>query len=226
MLSQLVGCATQPAVVQKYTDVETSQAIHRVYIVRHSWHTGVVVQARDLNQLLPALRTRFGTRRFYEAGWGDEAFYQAARPSFWLTFKAAMLPSNAVLHLVGFDTVVEEYFAGQEMARVHLSEAAYQNLIVYLYNSFQLNKQALPHTTLPGQYGDSQFYQAVGTYTLFNTCNTWTAKALASAGFDISTRFSLTTESIMGYLRSASTQDPDRVTILNSDTALDDAVTW
>jgi len=33
-----------------------------------------------------------------------------------------------------------------------------------------------------------------------NTCNTWTAKGLKSAGLDISTAFKLSAESIMDYL--------------------------
>ena len=52
-----------------------------------------------------------------------------------------------------------------------------------------------------GLYGDSSFYDAVGTYSLFNTCNTWTARGLQSAGFDIGTAFKARAASVMKFLR-------------------------
>ena len=52
-----------------------------------------------------------------------------------------------------------------------------------------------------GIYGDSQFYRGAGEYYLTNTCNKWTAKALQSAGMDISPGFKLTADSVMGYIK-------------------------
>jgi len=51
-----------------------------------------------------------------------------------------------------------------------------------------------------GIYGNSQFYKGVGDYYLMNTCNKWTAKGLRSTGMDISTKFTLTAGSVIGYL--------------------------
>jgi uncharacterized protein DUF2459 len=38
----------------------------------------------------------------------------------------------------------------------------------------------------PGLYGDSRFYPAHGQFHLFNTCNTWAARALQAAGYPMS----------------------------------------
>ncbi|MGH8525150.1 MAG: DUF2459 domain-containing protein, partial [Gammaproteobacteria bacterium] len=37
-----------------------------------------------------------------------------------------------------------------------------------------------------GLYGNSRFYPARGKFHLFNTCNTWAARALGAAGYSIS----------------------------------------
>lgn len=54
-----------------------------------------------------------------------------------------------------------------------------------------------------GLYGDAQFYAGVGLYTAANTCNKWTAKALASAGLPVQTATTLTAGQIMRALPGA-----------------------
>ena len=58
-----------------------------------------------------------------------------------------------------------------------------------------------------GIYGDSQFYEGTGRYSMLNTCNVWTAKGLNSAGFDISPMFNLTAGSVMNYLENTQPAD-------------------
>ncbi len=61
---------------------------------------------------------------------------------------------------------------------------AYADLASYIWKSFQHDQQGLPllvHTD--AQYGpDDAFYEAVGRYSLFHTCNTWANNALKSCG--------------------------------------------
>ncbi len=55
--------------------------------------------------------------------------------------------------------------------------------------------------TGPGLYAASLFYPAVGRFHLFNTCNTWTARALAAAGFDVVDANSTKAEELMRQVR-------------------------
>ena len=52
-----------------------------------------------------------------------------------------------------------------------------------------------------GRYGDSQFYQANGRYSMMHTCNRWTAEALDKTGMDLPYRLMLTSGSVMRAAR-------------------------
>ena len=54
-----------------------------------------------------------------------------------------------------------------------------------------------------GLYPDSAFYRAHGAFSLFNTCNTWTAKKLRAAGIDIVPSGITTADELMTRLRAA-----------------------
>jgi hypothetical protein len=54
-----------------------------------------------------------------------------------------------------------------------------------------------------GLYGDSRFFNATGSFYLTNTCNTWTASMLDSAGVPVSSFLTLTADSVLDQLRDA-----------------------
>jgi hypothetical protein len=70
----------------------------------------------------------------------------------------------------------------------------------FIEHSFYKDSDGNIIKTKDGTDGDSQFYKGEGQYYLVNTCNTWTAKGLKSAGLSISPTFKITAGSIMGYL--------------------------
>ena len=50
-------------------------AENEVYVVNHGWHTGFVLPASDIQQVIPELKNRFGNAPYIEFGWGDNEFY-------------------------------------------------------------------------------------------------------------------------------------------------------
>ena len=189
-------------------------AAHAVLVLNHGWHTGIVVPSVELNRKVPQLSQRFAQAKFYEIGWGDKGFYQAQEITSALTMRAIFWPTDAVLHIVAIDDP-KTYFAQSEMRSVCMRVDALDNLLEFIRSSFVFESttdsarsglQALK----PGIYGDSHFYAAVGDYHLFNTCNSWTAKALASADEDISAYFKLTAASIMDNIDNRPCQSGDK----------------
>ena len=63
--------------------------------------------------------------------------------------------------------------------------------------AFALGTDGKPVAFAPGLYGDSQFYKANGDYSLFYTCNRWSAEVLHAGGVPITPRFSLTAGSVL-----------------------------
>jgi uncharacterized protein (TIGR02117 family) len=67
---------------------------------------------------------------------------------------------------------------------VRLTERQYRRLVAFVRGSFAPFHGPYP-PAIPGYGGRDVFYPGAGRYNLFNTCNTWTANALAAAGVTV-----------------------------------------
>jgi len=200
LISLLVvsACSTQPHVV-KQTEISVP-APKEIYIVSHGWHTGFIVPASTIQSLLPQLRDRFPDTPYMEFGWGDKSYYQAEEVTFGLTMKAIFWPTESVVLAVAVPEKPDINSSDGEIETLCLDNSQYSLLIDFIEQSFFKDGDGKIMKSNDGTDGDSQFYQGVGEYYLMNTCNTWTAKGLKSAGLDISPAFKLTSGSVMGYL--------------------------
>ena len=192
------ACSTKPHVV-KQTEI-IAPAPNEIYITRHGWHTGFVIPASTIQSLLPQLRDRFPDTPYMEFGWGDKSYYQAEEVTSGLTMRAIFWPTDSVMHAVAVPEKPEIYFADDEAEALCLDNKQYSLLIGFIEHSFYKDSDGTIVKLKDGSYGDSQFYKGEGDYFLMNTCNTWTAKGLKSAGLSISPAFKVTAGSIMGYL--------------------------
>ena len=57
-----------------------------------------------------------------------------------------------------------------------------------------------PASPRPGLDSESHFYPATGHFSLFNTCNSWTARQLATAGLDIDPSAVITAGQLLSQL--------------------------
>ena len=64
-----------------------------------------------------------------------------------------------------------------------------------------INAAARAFAVAPGLYSFSRFYPAKGKFQLLNTCNHWTAPALAAAGPDVDPSWTLRAEGVKAQLR-------------------------
>ncbi|MGJ0514511.1 MAG: TIGR02117 family protein [Methylomicrobium sp.] len=209
----LMACSGKPYVVEAEHN-ENGARVNRVFVASHGWHTGLIIPARHLNDLIPELAERFGSVDYYELGWGDEGFYQAEDITIGLALQAIFWSEGAVIHVVAVPIDPRVYFSGSEVLEICISEAELTSLNIFLTNSFARRSTGQIVALSKGIYRDSQFYAGEGRYYLLNTSNKWTAKGLRSAGLDISPTFKLTAGSIISYLRSNPRQ---------CDTAMNDA---
>lgn len=193
------GCATKPYVVN-FTGEITDTAKNQVHVVSHGWHTGFVIPATPMQIVIPELKQRFADVPYIEFGWGDRGFYQAQEITSGLTMRTIFWPTESVMHAVAVPTNAEDYFPNSEIENFCLGDRELSSLISFITSSFYRNSSGEIQPTKKGIYGDSQFYQGVGNFYLMNTCNSWTAKGLKSAGMNSSPAFKLTAGSVMNYL--------------------------
>lgn len=196
----LAACATEPRVVRPQFSAEGGISPKTIYIVSHGWHTGVVFPGPDLNAAAPELRDLFGEVPYYEFGWGDERFYRARRITSGLAVKALFLPTSAVLHVAAVTGEPKAFFPGSEVVALLVRPEGFESLKRFILESFARDPEGSLLPLEPGIYGESRFFKAKGTYFFLNTCNTWTAKALRSAGREMPAPVNLTSESVMNSL--------------------------
>ena len=194
------GCAARsnPGALPAADAQETT---HRVHVVRHGWHSGIVVRAADVPlQAWPA-RREFADAEYLEVGWGDRAYYRAPDPSLWLGLRALLWPTAGVLHMVAFSGPVEHYFASAEIVALQITPQGFARLVAAVSASHELDATGQPIPLGPGPYGKSRFYASSEAFHLFATCNGWVAAMLREAGVPLSPALSPTAGMLFAQLR-------------------------
>lgn len=193
----LLGCAT----AAPPTPPQQEHPRH-IYVVSHGWHVGIVVPRDDIPPHLWPEHRELPPSVYIEVGWGDQAFYQAPKGTLSLLLRAALKPTPSVLHLVWFDQPVPQYFPASEIIEVGVTQHGFEALGRFIATAYHRDVRGTTVSLGPGLYGTSAFYQARGKYHLFNTCNTWTAKALRAAGCPMSSTGILTASHIMARAKT------------------------
>ncbi|MFZ6647079.1 TIGR02117 family protein [Undibacterium sp. TJN25] len=118
-------------------------------------------------------------------GWGDRDFYLNTPEWKDLTLSRALGAltgrHGALLHV----TYLRKADLLQQAYTMRLSEDSYRELILHVESSARL--QDGRSVAVPGRYGSQDaFYEALGSYSVFTTCNTWTGTGLRRAGIKVS----------------------------------------
>lgn len=156
-----------------------------IIITDYGWHAGIVLKTEDINTSLLHIDPSLQSYHYIEFGWGDADFYKSDDPSVWTTLKAVFVPSSSVVHVRALHNHDLETFSKEHIEKLTLPHENYTQLLRFIDNSF--SKQDTKYVLLSnGLYKNSFFYLSDKEYHIFNTCNTWTAEALHSAGINIS----------------------------------------
>jgi uncharacterized protein (TIGR02117 family) len=184
-----VFCALVLSVIA--TDKETINGSDvTIFILTNGVHTDIVVpiknSQRDWSEQIKFSHTtsKDSIKNYVAIGWGDKGFYLETPTwddlKFSTAYKAAFGLGSTALHTT-FYTYPKE---NDKCIKITLSAEQYQRLIAYVDNSFQKNEQAgYVHINTNTHYSTTDaFYEANGSYSLFQTCNTWANSALKSCG--------------------------------------------
>lgn len=158
-----------------------------IYLVSHKGHSGIVVKQSDIPKKLWFEKKDFPNYELIEVGWGDREYYMAKKATSGLGMKAIFLPTSSVLHVVGANSPILEFFPDSKVIEFMVTVEGIVNLCQFIDNSYMRDNHRNSFYLGIGKYGYSKFYLAKGTFSLFNTCNTWSGRALRSAGIPIRT---------------------------------------
>jgi uncharacterized protein (TIGR02117 family) len=172
-----------------------------IYVIGQGWHVGLAVRRADIPQGLVPESADFPAADYLELGWGERDYYQADDPGLWLTLKAGLWPTASVLHVVGIRGALIDRFGGFEILRLDVAHSGVAGLAAFIHKSFARDGAAKATPIGLGWGRDSLFYPAHGTFHMFNTCNTWTARALEAAGYPMGTLKPFTADQLMTKVR-------------------------
>lgn len=161
-----------------------------VYIYTNGVHTDIVMPVKndlqDWGAKIPFSNTKSGETdyNFVGIGWGDKGFYLDtptwADLKFSTAFKAAFWLSESAMHCSYYRTMKE----GDDCKMIMISRDQYKKLAAFVEKKFDRDENGnfilVPTKAVYGN--NDAFYDAQGTYSFLDTCNTWTNNALKAAG--------------------------------------------
>jgi uncharacterized protein (TIGR02117 family) len=161
-----------------------------IFVRTNGVHTWILVpkvtQEVDWRPLLPGghLRDpRWGGGDHVALGYGNRTFYLETPTWGDLTMKnafAAMFGRGRSLMHADHD---HRPRASETQRPIVLTREEYRRLAAFARASFQYDARGRTMPILGRGYGASDiFYEAVGPYSAFYTCNSWTGRALREAG--------------------------------------------
>ena len=106
-----------------------------LYLVGHGWHTGLVIPKSAIPKHLLQVRQFYKKYEHIEISWGDEDFFKSNEFKVGILLKAALLPSASVLHVVGFNGQVMDYFPTSNVIRLSLSQHNFLQLSEFISNN-------------------------------------------------------------------------------------------
>ncbi len=184
------------------TSLPLRQGKQQIFITSNGWHTGIVLKRNHLShENLPEIAD-VPQAEFVEFGWGDAKFYPAKEATVGITLAAALMPTVAVMHVVGLPAEPSQYFTRAEVVPVSLGKQDLDRLIAFIADSFDRKSKPRADPIASGLYKSSYFYPANGKFHLLNTCNSWTARALRAGGFNIKLFENIRAESLMQQVRT------------------------
>lgn len=119
---------------------------------------------------------------FIAAGWGDKGFYLEtptwAELKFSTAFNALFFMSESAMHI----SFIRKPACDEACISLKISPAQYKILSEYVEKSFLIKNSRISCIT-GASYGKYDvFYDAVGTYSFYYTCNSWANEGLKAAG--------------------------------------------
>ncbi len=186
---------TSPPLIEETQNRYDLTAKKEIYLIKQYWHTAIVIDKNDIiPEILPEVEY-FKDFSLLDFGWGDEEFYQHPDFDSGLAVKALFYATPSTLRVEGIRVSKDTYFNISEIVvRILVTEEQLNKIVNYISSTFLRNNDGSPEILSEQGLGRIIFFKANGNYHLFNTCNTWLANCLVSAGIKIENNIILTEE--------------------------------
>jgi uncharacterized protein (TIGR02117 family) len=186
---------TSPPLVLEQQNNINLHGRKEIHLIKQYWHTAIVIDKNNIDpNILPEIEY-FNDFSLLDFGWGDEEFYQHPGFDSGLAFKALFYATPSTLRVEGIKISKDAYFDVSEIVvRILVTEEQLNKIAYFISSTIYRKDNSSPVILSEQGLGRIIFFKANGNYHLFNTCNTWLASCLASAGIKIEDNVILTEE--------------------------------
>ena len=160
-------------------DIDTEKN-KSIYLNSNGVHLSIIIPKNQLDsKLLNGLRY-FKNDNYFSFGWGDKNFYLNTPTWSDLTFnnafKALFVNSSSLIHLTRYSTTSDDW------VEIKVNKNQLYKINQYIYKTFYLNpldkKEILNNK---GYTNNDDFYEALGSFSCFKTCNSWVNSGLKNS---------------------------------------------
>lgn len=172
------------AVILSYWPVQGKEEVcdknKEVFVATNGVHLYLVIPENDLSMRLKSKLPSTSGVVYYSFGWGDREFYLNTPEwkdlSLSTAFSALFKQSNTAMHVRLYVSKMDHWI------KVAVCEDQLKALNNYVVNSFKKSTENFtPIGGVEGYSSNDYFYEAKGSYTMFDTSNVWVNKALKKA---------------------------------------------
>lgn len=150
-----------------------------IYLSTNGVHTDFVVPIE--NQVMnwrTKMQWMSNQTKWLAFGWGDKGFYLETPEWSDLKVSTALRAMSGLGGSAMHVTAYNAFGLDDQSVALSLSLEEYEKLVNYIQHTFQLDNDNY-RMIESGSYDQSDaFYEAIGSYSLFYTCNTWVNQGL------------------------------------------------
>jgi uncharacterized protein (TIGR02117 family) len=187
-LALCVGWRCVSAQGAQIADGPVERDRHRtVYINQTYYHTGIIIELDAEARRCLEVSSHFTRHRYVDIGWGDEVFYQDPEFTLCKAARAILIPTSSVVRVEGFDQDVQDILASSDRAmKISITKDEFAKLCEFINGSLKRDADKNLLIASVHDSGNVIFFKSPYSYDLFNTCNTWIARAFKHAGLGVS----------------------------------------
>ncbi len=180
----LAGCASMP----RSQDIPAANAKHTIYVIYKGFHTSILLDAKGVVAQNPQLAKDLAGQTYVRIGWGDGDYFTGKSKSVSTATKALIASGYSAVQLLPYDYEPFDEIPAETIVPLAITDEGMRQLAIYFDVSIAVDKQGRL-VRLPA-FGDAMgsFFQSRYHYSVFSNCNTWSGKALRSAGLPVANR--------------------------------------
>jgi uncharacterized protein (TIGR02117 family) len=195
----LITCTGCLGPIKEIYPARPGEPSFELSVVSNGWHTSLAIERSLLSPKLQEKLDRNRDAEFVEVGWGEDGFYRSPKATTGLAIQALLFSRASVLHIWTLEGSPQSHYANYQvnLESIRISQAGLDRLNQFLERALYTTPEDNSLWLQDGWNLGSHFYKANGRYSLFHTCNHWTADAIRSTGFPITPAYSMTAGNVM-----------------------------